>query len=238
MRSASLRLGSNLATAVAIPLVTLGAFFHSCATAGEPDPKSYWDVGHIRPGMKGVGQTVMVGTKLEEFGAEVLGVMRDVSPGRDMVLCRLTGCNLEHAGIIQGMSGSPIYIDGKLLGAVAFAWEFAKDPIAGVTPFSQMCQYVRSNDRRIAAESKGRAGGKFHAASFGVPLLIDGLADDAPIKTLSSEQPITVAGGGVGGMTPIITPLAASGFGPRALNLLSDRLRPAGHGTDVGRRRT
>ena len=73
-------------------------------------------------------------------------------------MCRLTGCNLEHAGIIQGMSGSPIYIDGKLLGAVAFAWEFAKDPIAGVTPFSQMCQYVRSNDRRIAAESKGACG--------------------------------------------------------------------------------
>ena len=71
-----------------------------------------------------------------------------------MVLCRLTGCNLEHAGIIQGMSGSPIYIDGKLLGAVAFAWEFAKDPIAGVTPFQQMVQYVRANDRRIAAEAK------------------------------------------------------------------------------------
>jgi hypothetical protein len=227
MRSASFRLGNNLATAVAV-LVTLGAVFHSCATAGEPDPKSYWDVGQIRPGMKGVGQTVMVGTKLEEFGAEVLGVMRDVSPGRDMVLCRLTGCNLEHAGIIQGMSGSPIYIDGKLLGAVAFAWEFAKDPIAGVTPFSQMCQYVRSNDRRIAAESKSRAGGKFHAASFGVPLLIDGLVDEAPISPLSSSQPITVSGGGIGGMTPIVTPLAASGFGPRALNLLSDRLRPLG----------
>ena len=86
------------------------------AWAGEPDPKTYWDVKDLRPGMKGVGKTVMVGTKLEEFGAEVLGVMRDVSPGRDMVLCRLTGCNLEHAGIIQGMSGSPIYIDGKLAG--------------------------------------------------------------------------------------------------------------------------
>src|SRR5207253_4420884 len=106
--------------------------------AGEPSPKTYWDVDDIRPGMKGTGRTVMVGTKLEEFGAEVLGVMRDVSPGRDMILCRLTGCNLEHAGIIQGMSGSPIYVDGKLLGAVAFAWEFAKDPIAGVTPFEQM----------------------------------------------------------------------------------------------------
>ncbi len=135
-------------------LVALGSVLGGRARASEPDPKSYWDVSQIRPGMKGVGRTVMVGTKLEEFGAEVLGVMRDVSPGRDMVLCRLTGCNLEHAGIIQGMSGSPIYIDGKLLGAVAFAWEFAKDPIAGVTPFSQMIQYVRSNDRRIAAESK------------------------------------------------------------------------------------
>ncbi len=118
----------------------------------------------------------MVGTKLEEFEAEVLGVMRDVSPGRDMVLCRLTGCNLEHAGIIQGMSGSPIYIDGKLLGAVAFAWEFAKDPIAGVTPFSQMIQYVRSNDRRIAAESKDQAGAsQFHAAAR--PMLAAGSRD-------------------------------------------------------------
>jgi SpoIVB peptidase S55 len=227
MRFALLRSRHARAHALAVLLAVAGVF-HSGASAGEPDPKSYWDVGQIRPGMKGVGQTVMVGTKLEEFGAEVLGVMRDVSPGRDMVLCRLTGCNLEHAGIIQGMSGSPIYIDGKLLGAVAFAWEFAKDPIAGVTPFSQMCQYVRSNDRRIAAESKSRAGGKFHAASFGVPLLIDGLADEAPISPLSSSQPITVSGGGIGGMTPIVTPLAASGFGPRALNLLSDRLRPLG----------
>ena len=108
--------------------------------------------------------------------------MRDVSPGRDMVLCRLTGCNLEHAGIIQGMSGSPIYIDGKLLGAVAFAWEFAKDPIAGVTPFSQMVQYVRSNDRRIAAESKDQGEGRpDHAAAAGrFSPWIEGLAGDEP----------------------------------------------------------
>jgi SpoIVB peptidase S55 len=215
------------------PLVVLLAvgtmILYSSAYAGEPDPKSYWDVTQIRPGMKGVGRTVMVGTKLEEFGAEVLGVMRDVSPGRDMVLCRLTGCNLEHAGIIQGMSGSPIYIDGKLLGAVAFAWEFAKDPIAGVTPFSQMCQYVRSNDRRIAAESNALGNAKVHAARFTVPLLIDGLAADGPDDGPSrSMQPLTVSGGGMAGMTPIVTPLAASGFGPRALSLLSDRLRPLG----------
>ena len=200
----------------------------TCSRAGEPDPKSYWDVKDIRPGMKGVGQTVMVGTKLEEFHAEVLGVMKDVNPGRDMVLCKLSGCNLEHAGIIQGMSGSPIYIDGKLLGAVAFAWEFAKDPIAGVTPFSQMIQYVRSNDRRIAAESRDHAaGGRFQAARMPVSPWIDGLSGEAP-GLGSSSLPIPVSGGPMGGMVPIVTPLAASGFSPRALSLLNDRLRPIG----------
>src|SRR4029077_10694983 len=165
-------------------LVALGTTLGGWARASEPDPKSYWDVSQIRPGMKGVGRTVMVGTKLEEFGAEVLGVMRDVSPGRDMVLCRLTGCNLEHAGIIQGMSGSPIYVDGKLLGAVAFAWEFAKDPIAGVTPFEQMVQYVRSNDRRTAAEAKEndkKASGEIQAAHWNAPVLIESIAADTQI---------------------------------------------------------
>jgi hypothetical protein len=217
--------GRGLFATMLAALVALGSAVS--ARAGEPDPKSYWDMKDVRPGMKGVGRTVMVGTKLEEFGAEVLGVMKDVSPGRDMVLCRLTGCNLEHAGIIQGMSGSPIYIDGKLLGAVAFAWEFAKDPIAGVTPFSQMIQYVRSNDRRITAESRDRASGQFHAATMPLSPWIEGLSGASP-EPGSSSLPIPVSGGAPGGMTPIVTPLAASGFSPRALNLLSERLRPIG----------
>ena len=165
----------------------------------------------------------MVGTKLEEFGAEVLGVMKGVSPGRDMVLCRLDGCNLEHAGIIQGMSGSPIYIDGKLLGAVAFAWEFAKDPIAGVTPFSQMVQYVRSSDKRIAAEAaleKGIA----RAASLDPLWRIEEPGTPFPGMT----GPLAVSGGGLAGMRPIATPLSASGFTPRALALLNDRFQPIG----------
>ncbi|WP_435005807.1 SpoIVB peptidase S55 domain-containing protein [Tundrisphaera lichenicola] len=193
------------------------------AFAGEPDPKTYWNVDDIRPGMKGTGQTVMVGTKLEEFGAEVLGVMKGVSPGRDMVLCRLTGCNLEHAGIIQGMSGSPIYIDGKLLGAVAFAWEFAKDPIAGVTPFSQMVQYVRSNDKRIAAESELEKG-----LARSVSLDPFWRLDESDGPRIDSTGPMAVSGGGLGGMRAIATPLAASGFTPRALAFLSERFQPIG----------
>ena len=98
--------------------------------------------------MKGVGRTVMKGTKIETFQAEVLGVLKNTSPGRDMVLCRLSGLNLEKTGVIAGMSGSPVYIDGKLLGAVAYAWAFGKEPIAGVTPFSQMHGFVEAFEKR------------------------------------------------------------------------------------------
>src|SRR5882724_1105697 len=102
--------------------------------------------------MKGHGLTVMKGTKIETFGAVVLGVMKNTSPGRDLVLCRLSGLGLEKTGIIQGMSGSPIYIKGKLVGAVAYAWAFGKEPIAGVTPFCQMHKYVESYERRDMVE--------------------------------------------------------------------------------------
>ncbi len=214
----------SLAVAFAVCML-----FAAHANAGEPDPKTYWDVREIRPGMKGIGRTVMQGTTLSEFQAEVLGVMRDVSPGRDMILCRLKGCNLEHAGIIQGMSGSPIYIEGKLLGAVAFAWEFAKEPIAGVTPFQQMIEYVRSNDRRITAELKDNPAGAVRASSL-PPLipLVEGLARDGAPEEWPRALPVTVSGGALAGMTPIVTPLAASGFSPRALALLGQRLRPLG----------
>lgn len=205
-------------------LLILGAwgFSPSPSQAGEPDPSTYWDVREIRPGMKGTGQTVMVGTQLEEFEAEVLGVLRDVSPGRDMVLCRLSGCNLEHAGIIQGMSGSPIYIDGKLLGAVAYAWEFAKDPIAGVTPFSQMVQYSRSGERRFAAESGlDRPIRTFQGAG-------SESMDWSILANPSEFTPQPTSGAGLGGMKPIATPVSATGFGPSALAVLEQHLGPLG----------
>src|SRR5262245_12496467 len=89
-------------------------------THARPNPESYWQVDDVRPGMKGVGRTVMKGTKIENFDAEVIGVLKNTSPGRDMVLCRLSGLDLAKTGVIAGMSGSPVYVEGKLLGAVAY----------------------------------------------------------------------------------------------------------------------
>src|SRR5262245_9797042 len=93
-----------------------------------PKPETYWQVDDVRPGMKGQGKTVLRGTKVETFDAEVLGVLKNTSPGRDMVVCRLSGLDLEKTGVIAGMSGSPVSVEGKLLGAVAFAWPYGKAP--------------------------------------------------------------------------------------------------------------
>ncbi len=131
-----------------------GALFLVPTADATPKQNSYWQVDDIRPGMKGVGRTVMKGTKVETFQAEVLGVLKNTSPGRDMVLCRLSGLDLEKTGVIAGMSGSPVYIDGKLLGAVAYAWPYGKEPIAGITPFCQMHGFVEAFERRDLAEQR------------------------------------------------------------------------------------
>jgi SpoIVB peptidase S55 len=94
----------------------------------------------LRPGMIGVGRTVFAGTKLEEFKVEILGVMRNViAPKRNLILARLEGGPLAKTGVIAGMSGSPVYIDGKLVGAVSYSLgQFSTEPIAGITPIAEM----------------------------------------------------------------------------------------------------
>src|SRR4051812_24564512 len=134
-----------------------------------PKTEPFWQVDDVKPGMKGHGRTVMKGTKIETFQAEVIGVLKNTSPGRDMVLCRLAGLDLERTGIIAGMSGSPVYIDNKLLGAVAYGWAYGKDPIAGITPFCQMHSFVESYERRdLAEQAKPIPPGQRRPAGFGL----------------------------------------------------------------------
>jgi hypothetical protein len=101
---------------------------------------TYLPLDQVRPGMNGVGRTVFAGTKLEDFKVEVLGVMRNViAPKRNLILARLEGGPLAKTGVIAGMSGSPVYVDGKLMGAVSYSLgQFSTEPIAGITPIEEM----------------------------------------------------------------------------------------------------
>jgi hypothetical protein len=201
----------------AVALALLGSFAVAPDGAAAPKPESYWQVDDVRAGMKGTGRTVMKGVKVEEFRAEVLGVLKNTSPGRDMVLCRLSGLDLEKTGVIAGMSGSPVYLDGKLLGAVAYAWPYGKEPIAGVTPFCQMHGFVEAFERRDRAEED-----KPTTVGLREPLNLDGKKYESVTVSESFDAPEPAAADGLW-MTPLRTPLAASGFTPHSLKLLKDR---------------
>ncbi|MBO0722278.1 MAG: hypothetical protein J2P41_15740 [Blastocatellia bacterium] len=99
----------------------------------------FFPLDKVKPGMKATGYTVFVGTEPKPFELEILGVLKGYpNPKQSAVLSKLLGNELEHTGVFQGMSGSPVYIDGKLLGAIAFGYNFAKEPIAGITPIQNM----------------------------------------------------------------------------------------------------
>lgn len=106
------------------------------AAAAAPTPGI--PIEEIRAGMRGHGLSVFAGAAPERFEVEVLGVLRNAQPGESFILARLSGKNLEKSGVVAGMSGSPVYIDGRLAGAVAFSWPFAEEPIAGITPIASM----------------------------------------------------------------------------------------------------
>ena len=96
----------------------------------------------VKAGMKGYGLTVFSGREPEKFDVEVISVIKNFLPKQDVILARCSHPVLDHAGVIAGMSGSPIYFEGKFAGAVAYAWRFSKDPIAGITPAEYMLEYL------------------------------------------------------------------------------------------------
>ncbi len=107
-------------------------------------------VDQIKPGMKGVGQSVFIGNQIEEFQVEIVGVLQNVQPKRNIILARLKSPLLEKTGVMSGMSGSPVYIDGKLIGAVAYSFPYAKEAIAGITPIDEMMAVEGGTEKSVS----------------------------------------------------------------------------------------
>ena len=201
--------------------LTLGCVSTLYASNGVGTSKTpCWRVDDIRAGMKGVGKTVIKGTKIQEFDVTILGVLKNTNPGRDMILARLSGCNLEKTGVIAGMSGSPVYIRGKLVGAVAYAWQFGTEPIAGITPFCQMRSFSKVMD------GVDHSGNVVHSVGLDSPLQFQGKKLDA-VKVSNSFASLPTANDGMF-LTPLKTPLAATGFTANSLAILQDKLSAHG----------
>ncbi|MCP9494353.1 MAG: hypothetical protein MSG64_07855 [Pyrinomonadaceae bacterium MAG19_C2-C3] len=127
--------------------LSLSAFAQTAKVAVKPpvvidtavtSPKLF-PLGEVRAGMKGIARTVFSGSEPEDFGVEILGVLPGYpGAGQSAIIAKLSGANVERTGVFAGMSGSPVFIDGRIVGAIAFAFPFAKEPIAGITPIAEM----------------------------------------------------------------------------------------------------
>jgi hypothetical protein len=134
--------------------------------------------------MKAVGKTVFSGTSVVAFDAEILGVLENVGPKQSIILARLSGGPLEKTGVLQGMSGSPVYVGGKLIGAVAMAFPYAKEPIAGIRPIEEMLATAPSrspgapraqlNDTSLVARIPEREGRADRPVDMMTPLSLTG----------------------------------------------------------------
>lgn len=125
----------------------------SNVTEGVWDPAKYIDINEIQPGMGAYCLTVYKGTEVEKFEMEVLSVVRNVRPGRDAILVQGTDERFIHTGPVGGCSGSPVYIDGRLAGALAFGWHYSKDPLYGVTPIKEMLEVGQVSNSKAGTNS-------------------------------------------------------------------------------------
>jgi hypothetical protein len=187
-------------------------------------------VDQVRAGMTGVGRTVFEGTRVEEFGVEILGVLRNTGAGQSVVMARLSGPRLDRTGVAAGMSGSPVYVDGRLLGAVALGFPFSKETIAGITPIEEMLQATRAATPRPASARLAWPGRLVPAldretllgvlrgsapAMLAMPTDWARLAGGAPAETLSPlPLPLTCAGVGTSAFESVRQALSGSAFAP------------------------
>jgi hypothetical protein len=208
--------------------VLLAAFLGISLPAATP----LMPVDEIRPGMEGIGRSVFTGTELQEFKVHILGVLRNVQgPRRDLILARLEGAGLADSGVAQGMSGSPVYIDGRLIGAVSYSiGSFAKEPIAGITPIAEMMDATAVPRRAPAAQARLDLPVTPETLTSALTAAYARLApfSDRPADVQAIGLP-AAAGAQLGAMLrPIATPLVMSGFDPATVDLIAGPFRQAG----------
>ena len=202
--------------AISLAILTL---LVAAAAAAETMPLS-----QIQKGMRGYGLTVFEDNRLDKFDVEILGVLHNIGPGQNLILARIDSPMVKRAGVIAGMSGSPVYIDGKVIGALAYSWQFAKEPIAGITPIEEMLKIAdlgRTTSSAVVAATPRVSASEFVSALANQKTtelfekLESGLTKASPASTMS-------------GIKPIAVPLSLSSFAPETITRFSSYLDAMG----------
>ena len=202
--------------------LVLVVLFASCLLGQASAP--ILPLSEVRPGLKGVGRTVFEGDKIDEFQVEILGVLKNaIAPQRSLILARLSGGPLATTGVISGMSGSPVYVDGKLVGAVSHSFPLSKDAVAGITPIEEMLTVVPSAPTSAAHWSPSEEY-KIFTVSGGMPDLGRVIFNDTPRQNVleSAESRPNAP------YPALLLPLRFGGFSNAAIEQFAPQLRRLG----------
>ena len=224
-----MRLLSVIVFCLAIAVSGASALSAAVPDAGVP----IMPANEIKKGMKGYGLTVFEGTKIERFEAEILGVMYNTGAKTDLIIARLSGGPLAETGVIGGMSGSPVYIDGRLIGAIGYGWSFTKVPIALITPITEMLDTF-SFEGRGAPEQPFKMEKATNSEMNGI-LFSEGGGRAGSLSTRSADPRATHAAAQEAALPDqanairrIETPLVISGIHPEVFPRISKSLEKYG----------
>ena len=201
------------------------------ARASSASATEIMTLDSVQKGMRGYGVSVFEGDEAQRFDVEIMGILRNIGPGHDLILARVDSELLRRTGVIAGMSGSPIYIDGKIVGALAYAWQFATEPIAGITPIEQM---VRISDRNGRGGAAHLSGASPRSARDFLTTMVSGDADAMLRDFAGTARP--AASASLHGAGPIATPISFSSFDASTITrfsslIESDSLMPVAAGS-------
>ncbi|HKP84895.1 MAG TPA: SpoIVB peptidase S55 domain-containing protein, partial [Blastocatellia bacterium] len=195
------------------------------------DPKSnsnFMPVEQVKPGMKGYGMSVFQGTKPERFEVEILGTLEGFqNPKQSIIIARLSGPLVERTNVFAGMSGSPVYIDGKLVGAVAYAFPFEKEPIAGIQPIKNMIEVIEEGRNEEAPSGKPVSFNTLISQANGTSTasLPAQFSAQVGARAATSPQLAPLVGHTI---VPIATPVTFSGISTAALEAFGEDLKKIG----------
>jgi hypothetical protein len=220
-----------LLTAACVILTAFG-FVHGQqvgTAAVSASNNTFMPLSEVREGMKGTARTVFRGTEPEEFNVEILGVVPGgVGPKQDLIVGRLSGGPADRTGVFAGMSGSPVYVNGKLVGAISYSFPFSKEPICGITPIEQMISIFekKTPSRTASVEPRKYSFGELVSSSVPVDLPSSLSADSGLVSGMSPNSMLMAVAGQ--SFRPIATPITFSGFSEATLDKFSGQLLQAG----------
>ena len=209
------------ATVILCVLSISGVVYGQLPTASTPgaDRARFFPLAELREGMTGTARTVFRGTEPEEFRVEIIGVLPGgIGPKQDLIVGRISGPQADRTSVFRGMSGSPVYIDGKLVGAISYAFPFSKEPICGITPIDQMIQIFEQNQtgKTKAREPRAVSFAELAATNWKPELPTNAVVSSSILSNTNGNSSLaSVGGGGAGGaLPPVIAAWIASMSAP------------------------